>query len=297
MNVVNMLFNCATLMIVPVITALWVKGYNVRVLAIFLLLAFPVWCFIVMRNDRRKSSHSSNRINKDYVYVKAKILQYLYSCLTEGKTPRYLYFCDILECVPEQYAKYIIRNLHTQGYVEERYPKNFNMQRLTEEELAGECLTSYSVITPKGIDYLHKKEHTLERRNPVEALDGVETQILALTQQVRELSRSNDNNCDSNDTKWHSLQRTPMDLPEKSGIYLVVAQFDRFRYEYEILQYDAKYREWKANLQVLKWMEIPPMGEILLDEEEVHMVERYKENGMSEEEIRKYFQLKENVKI
>lgn len=296
LKIERILFDCVALMEIPVIIALWVKGYNVRVLAICFFPAFLALGFIAMWSEQR-NSRSSNRTNKDYVYVKTKILQYLYSCLTDGETSQYFEIFDILENLPKQYAAYILKNLHSHGYLEEMYPKNFNMQLLSEEELAGECLTLYSTITPKGIDYLHRKEHVFERRNPVEALDRVDAQIEALTQQISGISRSNDNNCDFNDAKWHNLQRKPMDLPEKSGTYLVVAGFDRFRWMYEILQYDAKYREWKANLKVIKWMEIPLTGEIFLDEEESQMVERYKKKGMSEEEIRKYFQLKENVKI
>lgn len=88
----------------------------------------------------------------DYHVIVCKILKYLYGCLKAGKNAEDDKLMEIIGKLPCEYAEYIIQALHEEGYVRGIYPETASGDEHPR-------LTSTTMITPKGIEYLEDDKY------------------------------------------------------------------------------------------------------------------------------------------
>lgn len=94
----------------------------------------------------------------DYHVIVCKILKYLYACLKAGEDAENEKLMEIIKDLPARYAEYIVDALHQEGYVAGSYPETANGEEKPR-------LTSATMITPKGIEYLNNNKYMATIRN------------------------------------------------------------------------------------------------------------------------------------
>lgn len=88
----------------------------------------------------------------DYHVIVCKILKYLYACLKAGENAENEKLMEIIGDLPARYVEYIVDTLHQEGYVAGAYPETDNGEEKPR-------LTSATMITPKGIEYLNNNKY------------------------------------------------------------------------------------------------------------------------------------------
>ena len=88
----------------------------------------------------------------DYHVIVCKILKYLYGSLKAGEDAEDDKLMEIIGKLPCEYAEYIIQALHEEGYVRGTYPETASGEESPR-------LTSATMITPKGIEYLEDDKY------------------------------------------------------------------------------------------------------------------------------------------
>lgn len=94
----------------------------------------------------------------DYHVIVCKILKYLYACLKTGEDVDSDKLMEIIGDLPERYAEYIIRALHEEGYVTGSYSETMRGKEKPQ-------LTSETMITPKGIEYIADNKYMVKVRD------------------------------------------------------------------------------------------------------------------------------------
>lgn len=88
----------------------------------------------------------------DYHVIVCKILKCLYASLKAGEAAEDEKLMEIIGELPVRYAEYIIQAIHEEGYVTGSYPETASGEEMPR-------LSSATMITPKGIEYLEDNKY------------------------------------------------------------------------------------------------------------------------------------------